>query len=61
MKKRGLSLVQGTGPFHVIADSNRRMDKARRIEQDMHRKRKVQIPKKIFLVSRGRLSEEERE
>ena len=48
-------------PFHVIADSNRRMDEARRIEQDVHRKRKVQIPKKIFLVGRERLSEEKRQ
>ena len=28
-------------PFHVVADSNKRMDEARRIEQDVHRKRKV--------------------
>ena len=48
-------------PFHVIADSNRRMDEARRIEQDVHRKRQVQIPKKIFLVGRERLSEEKRQ
>jgi len=48
-------------PFHVIADSNKRMDEARRIEQDVHRKRKVQIPKKIFLVSRGKLTEERRQ
>ena len=34
--------------FHVIADSNRRMDEARRIEQDVRRKRNVQIPKKYF-------------
>lgn len=44
--------------FHVIADSNRRMDEARRIEQDVYRQRKVQIPKKIFLIGRERLSEE---
>ncbi|MGQ9545622.1 MAG: hypothetical protein ACUVTR_00425 [Dehalococcoidia bacterium] len=36
--------------FHVIADSNRRMDEARRIEQDVHWKRKVRIPKRIFLL-----------
>jgi transposase len=48
-------------PFHVIADSNKRMDKARRIEQDVHRKRKVQIPKKIFLVGREKLNEEKRQ
>lgn len=48
-------------PFHVIADSNKRMDEARRIEQDVHRKRKVQIPKKMFLVGRGKLTEERRQ
>ena len=48
-------------PFHVIADSNRRMDEARRIEQDVYRKRKVQIPKKIFLVGREKLNEEKRQ
>ena len=29
-------------PFHVIADSNRRMDEVGKIEQDVLRKRKVQ-------------------
>lgn len=48
-------------PFHVIADSNKRMDEARRIEQDVHRKRKVQIPKKIFLVGREKLTEEKKQ
>jgi transposase len=48
-------------PFHVIADANKRMDEARRIEQDVHRKRKVQIPKKIFLVGREKLTEEKRQ
>ncbi|MFW6102222.1 MAG: ISL3 family transposase [Chloroflexota bacterium] len=47
--------------FHVIANSNRRMDEARRIEQDVHRKRRVQIPKKIFLVGGENLSEEMKE
>lgn len=47
--------------FHVIADSNRRMDEARRIEQDVHWKRKVQIPKKIFLIGGEKLSEETRQ
>jgi len=47
-------------PFHVIANSNKRMDEARRIEQDIQRKRRVQIPKKIFLVGREKLSEERR-
>lgn len=48
-------------PFHVIADSNKRMDEARRIEQDVYQKRKVKIPKKIFLVGRGKLSEERKQ
>jgi transposase len=48
-------------PFHIIADSNKRMDEARRIEQDVHRKRNVQIPKKIFLVGREKLSEEKKQ
>ena len=48
-------------PFHVIADANKRMGEARRIEQDVHRKKKVQIPKKIFLVGRERLTEEKRQ
>lgn len=47
--------------FHIIADSNRRMDEARRLEQDVHRKRQVQIPKKIFLVGREKLTEEKRQ
>ncbi len=47
--------------FHVIVDSNKRMDEARRIEQDVYGKRKVQIPKKIFLVGREELSEERRQ
>jgi transposase len=46
--------------FHVIADSNRRMDEARRIEQDIYQKKKVRIPKKIFLVGGEKLSEEMR-
>jgi len=45
-------------PFHVIADANKRMDEARRIKQDVYRKRKAKIPKKIFLIGRGKLSEE---
>ena len=32
------------------------MDEARQIEQDVHRKRKVQIPKKIFLIGGEKLS-----
>ncbi len=41
----------------MVADSNKRMDEARNIEQDVDRKRKVTIPKKIFLIGRGRLRE----
>ncbi len=48
-------------PFHVIADANKRMDEARRIEQDIHRKRRVQIPKKIFLVGREKLTDEKKQ
>jgi transposase len=48
-------------PFHVIADSNKRMDEARRIEQDVYLRRKVQIPKKIFLVGKEKLTEEKRQ
>jgi len=48
-------------PFHVIADSNKRMDEARKIEQDVRRRRQVQIPKKIFLVGREKLTEEKRQ
>lgn len=47
--------------FHVIADANRRMDEARRIEQDVYRKRKVKIPKKIFLIGREKLTEEKKQ
>jgi transposase len=46
--------------FHVIADSNRRMDEARKIEQDVLRKKKVKIPRKIFLVGGEKLSEGQR-
>jgi len=44
--------------FHVIANANKYMDEARRIEQDVTNKGKVKIPKKIFLVGFERLSEE---
>jgi len=47
--------------FHMVADSNKRMDEARRIEQDVHRKRRVKIPKKIFLIGREKLSEEKKQ
>jgi len=46
--------------FHVVADSNRRMDEARRIEQDVLGKKEVKIPKKIFLVGGEKLIEEQR-
>ena len=48
-------------PFHVIANSNKRMDEARRIEQDVCRKRKVKMPKKIFLIGREKLGEEKKQ
>jgi len=48
-------------PFHVIADSNRRVDEARRIEQDVLRKRGVKIPKRIFLIGREKLTEERKQ
>jgi transposase len=44
----------------VIADSNRRMDKARKIEQDVLRKKKIKIPGKIFLTGYEKLNEEQR-
>ncbi len=47
--------------FHVIADSNKRMDEAGRIEQDVYRKRRVQIPKKIFLIGREKLTDEKKQ
>ena len=48
-------------PFHVVADSNRRMDEARKIEQDMLRKKKVKIPRKIFLIGGEKLNEQRKE
>ena len=48
-------------PFHVIADSNRRMDESRRIEQDVLRKRRVKIPKRIFLIGREKFGVEKRQ
>ena len=48
-------------PFHVVADSNRRMDEARKIEQDVLRKKKAKIPKKIFLIGGEKLSEQRKE
>jgi len=39
--------------FHVIHDANRRVDEARKIEQDVY---KAEIPRKIFLIGKERLS-----
>jgi len=36
------------------------MDEARRIEQDVQRRRRVKVPKKIFLVVKEKLGEEGR-
>ena len=47
-------------PFHVIADANKRLDEARRLEQEV-RGRRVPIPKWVFLVGRERLREEQRQ
>ena len=44
-------------PFHIIADANKRLDEARRLEQEM-RGRRISIPKRIFLVGREKLREE---
>ena len=44
--------------FHVIADSNKRVDEARRIEQDVFQNRKVRIQRKIFLIGREKLSDD---
>ncbi len=46
--------------FHVIADSNRRMNEARKIEQDVLRKKKIKIPRKIFLRGYEKLNEKQR-
>jgi transposase len=43
--------------FHMIQDANRRLDEARKIEQDaVHR----EIPKKIFLIGQEKLSPREK-
>jgi len=44
--------------FHVIQDANRRVDEARKIEQEAARR---EIRKKIFLVGQERLSRREKE
>jgi transposase len=43
--------------FHVIQDANRRVDEARKIEQDAL---KVEIPRKIFLVGKEKLTPSQR-
>lgn len=43
--------------FHVIQDANRRVDEARKIEQDAW---KVEIPRKIFLVGKEKLRPSQR-
>ena len=45
----------------MYALANKRMDEARRIEQDVYQKRKVKIPKKIFLIGREKLSQENKQ
>ncbi|MCK4435682.1 hypothetical protein KAU87_02610 [Candidatus Bathyarchaeota archaeon] len=47
--------------FHVIADSNRRRDKARGVELDVRWKRKIQIPKQTLLTAGEKPSEETRQ
>ena len=44
-------------PFHVVADANRRVDEARRIEQEII-SRRVRIPKRLFLIGKEKLNEE---
>jgi transposase len=44
--------------FHLIQDANRRLDEARKIEQDASRR---EIPKKIFLIGQEKLSPREKE
>ena len=46
--------------FGIIADAKKRMDEARRIEQEAYQRSKMKIPKKIFLVGKEKLSEEKR-
>ncbi|MFQ6052448.1 MAG: ISL3 family transposase [Candidatus Hydrothermarchaeota archaeon] len=44
--------------FHVIHDANRRVDEARKIEQDVY---KAEIPRKIFLIGKERLSRKQQQ
>lgn len=46
--------------FHVVADANKRMDEARRLEQEAAGN-KARIPKRVFLVGREKLREEQRQ
>lgn len=47
-------------PFHVIADANHRLDEARRLEQEM-KDRRVSIPKRVFLMGKEKLREEQKQ
>ncbi len=44
--------------FHLIQDANRRVDEARKIEQDACRR---EIPKKLFVIGQEKLSPREKE
>lgn len=44
--------------FHVIHDANRRVDEARKIEQDVY---KVEIPRKIFLIGKEKLGQKQKQ
>lgn len=44
--------------FHLIQDANRRVDEARKIEQDVCRR---EVPKKIFLIGQEKLSPREKD
>jgi len=44
--------------FHVIHDANRRVDEARKIEQDVY---KVEIPRKLFLIGKEKLSKKQKQ
>jgi transposase len=68
MKASLMKLVQEMFPlaklvldrFHVIADANRRVDEARRIEQDV-RGKKVSIPKWPFLKGSEKLTQRQKD
>lgn len=44
--------------FHVIYDANRRVDEARKIEQDAW---KIEIPRRLFLIGKEKLSSRQKE